>query len=67
MIKPTGRLGITGAVSTSKLPHKTFETPFHSEHRAKISADYHGKAIDKLNPSEALANATRYPQTGRGG
>lgn len=67
MIKPTGRLGITGSAEVGRTKHQTFEVPFHSARQAKISADYHGKAIDKLNPNSAMANAKRYPQTGLGG
>ena len=67
MIKPTGRLGITGSVEVGKTRHQTFELPYHSEHRARISADYHGKSIDRLNPNKALENAKRYPQIGLGG
>lgn len=66
MIKPTGQLGITGT-SPVKLTHKTFTLAPHSARQAKISADYHGKTIDQLNPSEARANARRFPQTGLGG
>ena len=66
MIKPTGRLGITGATPT-KLTHKTFEVEPHSQRQADISADYHGKTIQKLNPTEAMENARRYPQIGLGG
>lgn len=60
---PTGRLN-----KTSKRPdqHKTFELP-HSQRQADVSAHYHGKIIDQLNPTEALENARRYPQTGLGG
>ena len=67
MIKPTGRLGITGSVEVGKTKHQTFEVPFHSAHREQVSANYHGKTIDKLNPNRALENARRYPQRGLGG
>lgn len=67
MTMTTGRLGITGRSKTGPTKHQTFEVPFHSAHREKVSANYHGKTIDKLNPNTALANAKRYPQTGLGG
>ena len=67
MIKPTGRLGITGVTEVGRTKHQTFQLPYHSERQAKVSADYHGKTIEKLNPSKALENAKRYPQTGLGG
>lgn len=67
MIKPTGQLGITGNMRGQAPKHKTFEVEPHSAHRAKVSQDYHGKVIDKLNPSEAMANAKRFPQIGLGG
>ena len=60
-------LSFTGSTEVGKTKHQTFEVPFHSERQSKISADYHGKSIDKLNPNSALANAKRYPQTGLGG
>jgi len=66
-VKPTGQLGITGNMRGMAKQHKTFETVPHSAHRAKVSADYHGRVIDKLNPSEARSNAKRFPQTGLGG
>ena len=67
MIKPSGRLGITGTTEVGPTKHQTFELPYHSSRQAKISANYHGKTIDKLNPSDALDKARRYPQTGLGG
>jgi hypothetical protein len=70
MIKPSGQLGITGTSPGSKnkaATHKTFEVEPHSAFQANISANYHGKIIDKLNPSKARENAVRYPQTGLGG
>lgn len=64
----TGRLGITGHSTKGQAKtHKTFEVPHHSARQAQISADYHGKIIDRMNPSEALANAKRFPQIGLGG
>ena len=67
MSMTTGRLGITGTTNTGKTRHQTFEVPFHSAHREKVSANYHGKTIDKLNPNSALDKARRFPQTGLGG
>ena len=67
MIKPTGRLGITGSVEVGPTKNQTFQLPYHSERQSKISANYHGKTIDKLNPNDALDRARRYPQTGLGG
>ena len=67
MIKPTGRLGITGVTEVGKTKHQTFQLPYHSERQSKISANYHGKTIDKLNPNSALDKARRFPQTGLGG
>ena len=64
MTLPTGRLGITGSMKGEAPKHKTFEVEPHSARQAKVSADYHGKTIEKLNPSKALENAKRYPQTG---
>lgn len=66
-VLPTGRLGITGNMKGMSPKHKTFEVAPHSAHRAKVSADYHGKVVDKMNPSEAMANAKRFPQIGLGG
>jgi hypothetical protein len=66
MIKPTGQLGITGSTKGQAKAHKTFTLP-HSAYQANVSANYHGKVIDKLNPSDARANAVSYPQTGLGG
>ena len=68
MILPTGRLGITGHSTRGEAKsHKTFEVEPHSERQARISADYHGKIIDKMNPSRRKDNAVTYPQTGLGG
>jgi hypothetical protein len=70
MIKPTGQLGITGTSPGSKnkaATHKTFEVEPHSARQAKVSANYHGKIVDTMNPSDARENAVRYPQTGLGG
>ena len=68
MILTTGRLGITGHSTRGQAKnHKTFLVEPHSARQAKISADYHGKVIAKLNPSKALDNAKRYAQTGLGG
>lgn len=71
MIEPTGRLNSKKTVLTKK-PSNTStstvaEVPFNSAHRADISAHYHGKVIDQLNPSKALDTARRFPQTGLGG
>jgi hypothetical protein len=68
MIKPTGQLGITGSTkgSNANNKHKTFTLP-HSAYQANISANYHSKTVDKLNPSDARTNAVTYPQTGLGG
>lgn len=64
----TGRLGITGHSTRGEAKsHKTFETEPHSERQARISADYHGRTIDRMNPSKRKDNAVRYPQTGLGG
>ena len=68
MILPTGRLGITGHSTRGEAKrHKTFEIEPHSRRQARISADYHGKIIDRMNPSRRRDNAVRYPQTGLGG
>jgi hypothetical protein len=70
MIKPTGQLGITGTspgTKTKAATHKTFALEPHSAFQANISANYHGKTIDQLNPSKARENAVRFPQTGLGG
>jgi hypothetical protein len=67
MIKPTGRLGITGASKADSAEHKTFTLPAHSERSANVSQHYHTKVLASLNPSEARENAVRYPQTGLGG
>jgi hypothetical protein len=66
-VLPTGRLGITGVTEVGKTKNQTFVLPYHSDHRSQISADYHGKTIDKLNPTDAQNKARRYPQTGLGG
>jgi hypothetical protein len=47
--------------------HKTFEVLPHSARQAEVSANYHGKVIDQMNPNDAMANAKRFPQTGLGG
>ena len=68
MILPTGRLGITGHSTRGQArSHKTFEIEPHSRRQARISADYHGKIIDRMNPSRRRDNAVTYPQTGPGG
>ena len=68
MILPTGRLGITGHSTRGQArTHKTFEVEPHSARQARISADYHGRTVDRMNPSTRKDNAVRYPQTGLGG
>jgi hypothetical protein len=64
MILPTGRLN---KGSKRRETHRTFEVEPHSERQARISANYHGKTIDRMNPSRRKDNAVRYPQTGLGG
>ena len=63
----TGRLGITGHSSKAIKPHRTFEVEPHSARQAQISADYHGRVVNKMNPSKRKDNSVRYPQTGLGG
>lgn len=64
----TGRLGITGHSTRGEAKrHKTFEVEPHSARQARISADYHGRTVDRMNPSRRRDNAVRYPQTGLGG
>lgn len=64
----TSRLGITGHSGRGVAKqHKTFEVEPHSARQAEISANYHGKVINKMNPSRRKDNARRYPQTGLGG
>ena len=64
----TGRLGITGHSTRGEARrHKTFEVEPHSARQARISRDYHGKTIDRMNPSRRRDNAVRYPQIGPGG
>jgi len=64
----TGRLGITGHSERGVAKqHKTFEVEPHSARQAEISADYHGKIVNRMNPSKRKDNARRYPQTGLGG
>ena len=67
MILPTGRLNQDLPGRKRKETHKTFEVEPHSERQARISADYHGKIIDRMNPSRRRDNAVTYPQTGPGG
>ena len=64
MILPTGRLTKSDKRSET---HKTFLVEPHSARQARISANYHGRTIDRMNPSTRKDNAVRYPQTGLGG
>ena len=68
MTLPTVRLGITGHSTRGQARrHKTFEVEPHSARQARISRDYHGRVVDRMNPSKRKDNARRYPQTGLGG
>ena len=68
MTLPTGRLGTTGHSTRGPASkHKTFEVEPHSARQARISAHYHGRVVDRMNPSRRRDNAVRYPQTGLGG
>ena len=65
---PTGRLGITGHGTRGEArSHKTFEVEPHSARQAQISANYHGKTVDRINPSKRKDNAVTYPSLASGG
>ena len=68
MIMSTGGLGTRGhSLRGQARTHKTFEVEPHSARQARISAHYHGKIVDQMNPSQRRDNSVRYPQTGLGG